>query len=235
MDLPPTIAPPPEMEAVGLALDKLIFEALEKDKAKRAEAGDEELQPLRAFLLLDASCDALIPFYAENFKEEARCLFDGSAFEDLGEVAPWLIEVERYGEAWDWYVENGWGRNWGVFLLTRLPMANVKRHLKKFLKIEDENGEVMFFKFYRPEHMRTYLPIFDDDQRESFLRGIDGIMTETEDGSAAIVHRVGQGARLDSVTVDLVKLGTPLLPQPPTEQEINAYIDEMLAEADQKG
>ncbi|MEM6594851.1 MAG: DUF4123 domain-containing protein [Pseudomonadota bacterium] len=231
MDLPPSIAPPPEVEAAMLALDQLVFEALEKDAEKRAAKPEEAPDPLRAYLLVDASCDPLIPHFAGSFNEEVRCLFDGQAFEDLAEVAPWLISLERFGDAWDWYVENGWGNNWGIVILTRLPLAKLKSHFKKFIKAEDEDGETYFFKFYRPEHLNTYLPIFDDDQRQRFLRGIDGILTEVDDGASALVHRVGKDAKLDSVSVDLVTMGTPLLTTGPTDEEIDAYVQEVLGDA----
>ena len=114
-------------------------------------------------------------------------------------------------------------------ILSRLPMAKLKSHFKKSIKVEDEDGEIYFFKFYRPEHLQTYLPVFDEDQRGKFLRGIEGIMIEADDGAAALVHRVGKDGALDSVSVDLVTMGTPLLAQPPTEEEIEAFIEEALA------
>ncbi|MEM1373655.1 MAG: DUF4123 domain-containing protein [Pseudomonadota bacterium] len=234
MDLPETIAPPPEKEAALLALDQLVFEALEKDAARQAENPDGPKDPLRAYLLVDASCDPLIPIHADGFNEETRCLFDGQAFEDLAAVAPWLISLERYGGAWNWYMDEGWGSGWGIVVLSRLPLAKLKSHFKKFIKAEDESGEVYFFKFYRPEHLNTYLPVFDADQRARFLRGIDGILTETLEGAEALVHRVGPDASLVSVAVDLVTMGTPLIPQPPSDDEVNAYMAEMLAKAEQE-
>lgn len=234
MDLPDTIAPPPEKEAALLALDQLVFEALEKDAARQAENPDGPKDPLQAYLLVDASCDPLIPIHADSFNEETRCLFDGKAFEDLAEVAPWLISLQRYGGAWDWFVDEGWGNNWGIVVLSRLPLPKLKSHFKKFIKAEDENGEVYFFKFYRPEHLNTYLPVFDADQRARFLRGIDGVLTEIDGGAGALVQRVAPDATLDSVTVDLVTMGTPLLPQPPSEEEVEAYVAEMIAQAEQE-
>ncbi|MEL6690898.1 MAG: DUF4123 domain-containing protein [Pseudomonadota bacterium] len=228
MDLPPSIAPPPEKEATLLALDQLVFEALEKDAARRAESPDKDKGPLMAYLLVDASCDPLIPAHADSFNEESRCLFDGQAFEELAEVAPWLISLERNGQAWDWFMDEAWGNNWGIVILSRLPMAKLKSHFKKFLKAEDEDGEVYFFKFYRPEHLNTYLPVFDDDQRQRFLKGIDGILTEAGDGLTALVQRVGKDAKLETVSVDLVTMGEPLIPKAPTDEEVAAYVNQAL-------
>ncbi|MCH2076207.1 MAG: DUF4123 domain-containing protein [Rhodobacteraceae bacterium] len=228
MDLPPSIAPPPEKEAMLLALDQLVFEALEKDAVRRAENPGGDKGPLMAYLLVDASCDPLITMHADSFNEQSRCLFDGQAFEDLAEVALWLISLERNGQAWDWFMDEGWSNNWGIVILSRLPLAKLKSHFKKFIEAEDEDGEVCFFKFYRPEHLNTYLPVFDDEQRAHFLKGIDGILTEVGDGLTALVHRLGKDAQLETVSVDLVTMGEPLIAKAPTDEEVEAYVNQVL-------
>ncbi|MFY0648669.1 DUF4123 domain-containing protein [Sulfitobacter geojensis] len=221
MDLPEFISPPPEKEAVELALDALIFDPLEADEAKRADAKDEETAPLKAYLLLDASINPDIPVCAEAFSEPARCLFDGAAFEDLSDVGPWLVELRRYGDAWDWFVEDGYGENWGIVIHSRLPLMRLKTQMKKFIKIEDEDGMSYFFKYYRPQHLNTYLPTFDETQRSSFLRGITAIFAETHGDHRLLQrHKLRPDGSLQSRHVDLIETGMPLRIQPPSEEDV---------------
>lgn len=225
MSLPEFLSPPPEKEAIDLALDALVFDPVQADEDARTKATDTETPPMRAFLLLDASINPDIPICAEAFPDPSRCLFDGAAFEELAEVGPWLIEIKRYGDAWDWYVSDGWGNNWGIIIHTRLTMAKLKTHLKKFIKVEDEDGETYFFKYYRPEHLNTYLPAFDADQQARFMKGIDAFSAEkhTEPGTMLQYALDANGALLTSIH-DLVDTGMPLRIQPPSEEDVAAIL-----------
>ena len=145
-----------------------------------ADAGEA-----RPILLLDAAADPSIHVYLDAFPEAARCLFDGPTGEELAEVGPWIAEPTRFGDLWDWFLEEGWGRDWGVILSSALPAPRIKQHLKKFLRIEREDGEVSFFKFYRPQHLAAYLPVFDEGQTARFMHGIDVWIFEEDGGRAA--------------------------------------------------
>lgn len=138
----------------------------------------------RPFLLLDAAADPAISVYLDAFPEPARCLFDGAVADDLAEVGPWLAEPTRHGDLWDWFLAEGWGRNWGVIARSTLPAPRLKQHLKKFLRVERENGERNYFKFYRPQHLAAYLPGFDGIQTAQFMRGIDAWIVEADGGRA---------------------------------------------------
>ena len=159
---------------------------------------------VRPYLLLDAAADPSIHVHLGAFPEPARCLFDGETGEALCDVGPWLAEPARHGDLWDWFLQEGWGNDWGVVVQTAMPMARLKRHLKKFLRVERSDGEPMFFKFYRPAHLATYLPIFDDDQRTAFMKDVEAWIVETKEGAgAARFVAVEGGATLSSEIVEL--------------------------------
>ncbi|KIN75113.1 FHA domain-containing protein [Sulfitobacter noctilucae] len=227
MDLPEFISPPPEKEAVELALDALVFNPVAQDEAARTKAKDEETAPLKAYLLLDASINPDIAICVEAFSEKARCLFDGAAFEELSEVGPWLVELRRYGDAWDWFVEDGYGNNWGIVIHSRLPLMRLKTQMKKFIKIEDEDGETYFFKYYRPQHLNAYLPAFDAGQRASFMRGIESIYAETHGDSGTLQHYTSSPEGQIMVQQhDLIEVGMPLRIQPPSENAVATLLEQ---------
>ncbi|WP_227271935.1 DUF4123 domain-containing protein [Roseobacter weihaiensis] len=143
-------------------------------------------EPVRSYLLLDAAAAPEIATYAEAFPEPAQCLFDGAAFDDLAEVAPWLIQVESFGDALDWYLDKGWGQNWGVFVQTALPLARLKTRLKSHLFVSSEPQGKMFFKFYRPRTLRDYLPAFEADQLKNFFFKLEAYVIEGTEVNDAI-------------------------------------------------
>ena len=218
MELPEFLSPPPEKEALELALDAVVFDPIEADEKARAKKPEQA--PLQAYLLLDAACSPDIAICAEAFSEPARCLFDGQAFEDMGDVGPWLIELRRYGDAWDWFVEDGYGQNWGVVIHSRLPMAKLKTHLKKFLKVEADDGEAYFFKYYRPEHFNTYIPVLDAEQRARFMQAIDTVFAETTGAPETLLcHDRGRDGGMITKPKDLQALGMPLRIQPASAED----------------
>lgn len=210
-ELPTTLTGTPDREALALGLEQIVFGPLEEDERQR-QASDTTIPPLRAFALLDASQSPDIPICLEGFSDPARCLFDGAAYEDMAEVAPWLVELTRYSDAWDWFVEEGYGQNWGILIHSRLELPRLKTHLKKFLKIEDEDGERYFFKYYRPEHFNRYAPGFDDAQRAAFWRGIEAVCAESKGDVATLLrHGLGAESRHDSRPLDVMEAGRSLL------------------------
>ncbi|MBM7069279.1 DUF4123 domain-containing protein [Actibacterium sp. 188UL27-1] len=221
MDLPEFLSPPLEQEARDLGIESVLFDPIDDDADQRAE--DEA--PLRAYALLDASQSAEIPVCLEAFSDPAICLFDGRAKEDLEDVAPWLVELTRHCDAFDWFLADGYGNNWGITIHSRLPLNRLKTQLKKFIKVEDETGELYFFKYYRPEHLNTYLPVFDADQLSRFMRGIEAVFAEdTDDPSRLIRHSQTKRGRYNEDAIDLMKRGEPLVIQPPSDDDVAAII-----------
>lgn len=209
-ELPATLTGSPDQEALALGLEQIVFAPLDEDERQR-QASDTTSPPLRAFALLDASQSPDIPIFLEGFSDPARGLFDGAAYDDMAEVAPWLVELTRYSNAWDWFVEEGYGRNWGILIHSRLELPRLKTHLKKFLKIEDEDGERYFFKYYRPEHFNRYAPGFDDAQRASFWRGIEAVHAESkEDATMLLRHGLNTGGQHESGALNVMEAGRAL-------------------------
>ena len=176
----------------------------------QAMFGPCDAQPdLRCYLLLDAAASSDIPVCLAGFGADARCLFDGSTRDDLEDVAPWLVETRRHQPVAAWYAGEGHGQNWGIIIHSTLEPARLKTRLKRFLRVEDEAGEELFFKFYRPRNLNAILPDFDDDQRASFFHGIDAILAEDRGNPDGLRRHLPDGPT-EGEPVDLVALGRTL-------------------------
>lgn len=212
--LPDTLTPDPRIEAIELALELAAFALPEEQQA----SGETDI--VATFLLLDAAADPDIPVVLGAFDEPSRCLFDGKTFEDLGDVGPWLSQPRRYGPVWDWFVEDLWGRNIGVMVQSALPLLKLKTRLKTFLRVEDEEGEAYFFKYFRPRHLLDYVPAFTNAQRLSFFRDIRAFLTEDPDEEGILVEfQIDQDGALITYRHDLAVIGEPLIIQPPSPED----------------
>jgi len=175
--LPPDLRPPEAEQVRFLGLSEAVFGPVRADAESRAEG----TEPLRAYLLLDASADDDISVMLNGFSNPALCLFDGETGEDLEAVAPWLVELYAPEDSvWGWFVAEGFGNDWGIVIHSRLAPRRLKTQLKKFIMIEDEDGNAFYFKFYRPSTLNGFLPVFTPEQRISFACGIERFLAEVE-------------------------------------------------------
>lgn len=215
----------PDQDALTEGLAEVFFSPVEPYEFAR---DPDQPPPLRAYALIDASQSPDIAVLLEAFDSPARCLFDGDVGEDLAEVAPWLVELTRFDDAWDWFVADGYGKNWGILLHSRLELPRLKTQLKRFLKITDEKGETFFFKYYRPRHLNAYLPVFDDVQMASFMKGIETLFTEGDkDANTLLQYRLKPQGGLALTTHDLRRVGEPLMPRVPSEEDAALYLHAM--------
>lgn len=218
-------APSPDREALVEGLANVFFSPVEPYEFAR---DPDQPPPLRAYALIDASQSPDIAICLEAFNAPARCLFDADVGEDLAEVAPWLVELTRFDDAWDWFVENGYGKNWGILIHSRLELARLKTQLKRFLKITDEKGDSFFFKYYRPMHLNAYLPVFDGMQMASFMKGIEAIFAESDkDANKLLQYQVTPQGGLETLLNDLRRVGEPLMPRVPSEEDAALYLQAM--------
>ncbi len=200
-ELPPIFQGDAKAEAREAGLAEALFTPCENDPE------------LRCYLLLDAAASSDIPVCLAGFDAPARCLFDGQTRDELEDVAPWLVQISRHQAVTSWYAEEGHGRDWGIVIHSRLELARLKTRLKRFLRVQDESGQELFFKFYRPRNLNAILPEFEPDQRASFFSGIEAILAEDR-GNPDLLHRhLPDGSRAPEA-VDLVRLGQRLAKRP---------------------
>lgn len=138
-----------------------------------------ENQPL--FAVLDAARESRVLKLLRKSKQPYESLYEGPEGRDLAEVAPYLVSLADGPELLEQLVQVGWGRSWGIFLTSRLPFKETRRHLRKFLKVLDEtSGQQLYFRYYDPRVLRTFLPTCEAGQRAEFIGPLEGFFLEGE-------------------------------------------------------
>ncbi len=148
-----------------------------------------ELRRRNVFALLDAARDPLIYPTLESAGEQFRCLYNGKSAVTLQRQAPYLIRPNPEGSLLRFLARFGWAKSWGVYLVSERPMAELRKHLRRFLMVEDPQGRNVYFRYYDPRVLRLFLPTFLPDELRDFFGPIKAYLVEAENGAALLEFR----------------------------------------------
>ena len=177
-------SPPPARPARDAASSARAAEALAALSAQRGLFG-----------IVDAARSARARVLLRESIDEGESLYEGVQGQALADVAPYLLRFEPGSRLLRALVEEGWGDAWGIFLVTRMPMKDLRRHLRHFLLVENEtNGERMYFRFYDPRTLRDFLPMATPRQESELYGDVRAFLME---GPADEVLRFERKRRSD--------------------------------------
>jgi hypothetical protein len=128
-----------------------------------------------------------------EFNLSISCLYKGRSEENLADYAPYLIEITDEPIALEWILKKSNNDHWGIFISTKLKFEKLYRHLRKFLIVQDENDEELYFRFYDPRVLRMFIPTCDRAQLSEFFGEIDYFITQDEDPDFALKFSLVQG------------------------------------------
>jgi hypothetical protein len=118
-----------------------------------------------------------------------RCLFSGALGKELTEAAPYLVQLKRGAEGTRSLLRLGWGQSWGIYLTSAADIEQLRRHLRRFLRVEDERGKRLFFRYYDPRVFRTYLPTCDEGELATIFGPVTRFMAEAPTPGQMLVYR----------------------------------------------
>lgn len=130
--------------------------------------------PMRTYAILDASKAAGLPELLETSGLEYRCLFKGDAYDELKDVAPWIVRLEEDGDftrrlfTGPAGVNGLWDKEPGLYIRSRATLDELWRHFRKFTRVQDEGGKWFYQRFWEPHALPAYTehganPFLHDD------------------------------------------------------------------------
>jgi hypothetical protein len=144
--------------------------------------------------ILDAARDPGIYRALLDSRLEFRCLYAGKLPRELEMNAPQLVELSPTSRLMERWLDEGWGQAWGVLLRIDDP-SNLRHHLRKFLKVRDEQGRSLLFRYYDPRVLRVYLPTCTAAELAQLFGPVEAWVLETPDGTSLAEYRFN-GERL---------------------------------------
>ncbi|MBO1319678.1 DUF4123 domain-containing protein [Acanthopleuribacter pedis] len=79
-----------------------------------------------------------------------RCLYRGHLSETVQEIAPYLVLLQSGRTTTEWIIEEGIPNHWASFFASVHDIDFLQRHFRKFLTVQREDGQKLYFRFYDP-------------------------------------------------------------------------------------
>ncbi|WP_437318566.1 DUF4123 domain-containing protein [Sorangium sp. So ce385] len=133
-------------------------------------------EPLYA--MLDAARDPAVLKLVNDSKERSRSLYDGRRGEQLAEVAPYLVRLSAGSTLFERLVWKGWGQSWGVFIACAAPFDDLRRHLRRFLVVQTEDRQALYFRFYDPRVLAPFLDTATNEERSALFGPVSAFLME---------------------------------------------------------
>ncbi len=188
--IPPPDGDDPEDDDLLTEDERWLATERRAEEQKRREAARAALAKLRdegakapLFAILDAARDDRILELLRQSVEPHQSLYEGIQGEPLATVAPYLVGPFRKDSVLlDRLVMEGWGKRWGIYVTSREPFKEVRRHFRRFLMVEvEETGEPLYFRFYDPWVLKTFWPATSSQQVADLAKPLGGVFAEGEE------------------------------------------------------
>jgi Domain of unknown function (DUF4123) len=142
------------------------------------------------FGLMDAAQDPEILALIQEGGCPFESLYQGESAVVMASVAPYLVQLDPEKGLLQQLVLKGWGKNWGIYLRSCLPLAKVRRHFRHFTMVELPDGQQVYFRFYDPRVFRVFMPTCNASENSTIFEGIESIFAEGTDGNTMNIYRL---------------------------------------------
>lgn len=156
----------------------------------------------KVFAVLDGAVTPEVVKHIYALQPEHVCLYAGELAPDMQEVAPYLVQLDPNAEFTIWLIEEGWGKNFGIYAQTQRDLHEMRKHFRSLLTVYDPQHEPLLFRYYDPRVLRLFLPTCEKHELATMFGAIDSFLLEAEDASKLLSFSRVDGA-LKSVENDL--------------------------------
>lgn len=147
----------------------------------------DTLKSQQVYWVLDGARDPDIVGLLRAGGLEYTCLFSGDLHPRLQAAAPYLVHLSAGSATTNRLLRRGWGNAWGILTITdaELTLNQLRLHLKKFLRVQTEEGTVLAFRYYDPRVLNIYLPTCTDEEFRTILGPMTRLVAEVDGGATA--------------------------------------------------
>ncbi len=139
---------------------------------------DFALRGTEVYAVLDGARDRRIHDMVRASDHAWCCLYGGTLPAELLEVAPYLVHTEPHTAFTRELIAAGWGRAWGIWMISAAPFDDLRSHLRRFLRVQDEAGRRRLFRYYDPVVLAGFLPTCTTAQLAELFGPIDAFLVE---------------------------------------------------------
>jgi len=132
------------------------------------------------YAVLDCARDPRMRRWACDSSGPRWCLFRGQLDPELEDAAPHLLKLIPGQPYVDQFFLRGWGRAWGFVFSSPAPSKELRRHLRRFLRVRTQRGDILLFRYYDPRVLRVYLPTCTPKEIATFFGPITAMAVESK-------------------------------------------------------
>lgn len=138
--------------------------------------------------IMDAAREPMILTYLNKHGEQCQSLYEGEPGEALAPFGPWLVRLPGHSALLSELIGQGWGNSWGIYLASSLPFAEVRKHFRRFLRVKIPDGRQVYFRYYDPRVLRTYLASSMPHEQKEFFGSIQRFVLEMPEGEGILEY-----------------------------------------------
>lgn len=156
---------------------------------------DGDPRAMQTYAILDAAKVTNLPELLERSGLEHRCLFKGTAYNELKNVAPWIVRLEdenaftrhlftRSDASW-----HLWDTEPGICLRSQCTFDELWHRFRKFTRVQNENGAWFYWRFWDGDTLQAFasVPAANAPWIGSLL-GCSLFISLSKDGQAALIR-----------------------------------------------
>jgi len=164
----------------------------------------DRLHTPQVYAILDCARDGQIEPAVRSSKLETLCLFGGDLSSRLQAAAPQLVHLTPSASLTQNLLGKHWTDSWGIFVIVdpELTIQQLRRHFRKFLRVQDEKGNRLAFRFYDPRVLHVYLPTCTRMELEFLFGNINRYVMANQEGDKLLEHSMSlAGMRSKSLSL----------------------------------
>lgn len=161
----------PSLQERTIALKGDVFTAVNRHLFE--EWGDYSV-----YALLDGASVPGLPELLDGSGLPYACLYSGDLVEELARAAPYIVCLRTHHSLTQRILAQGWGQHWGIFVASSADLFTLRKHFRRFLKVLSPEGKRLYFRFYDPRVLRTYLPTCQPEELAEFFGPCEAMAME---------------------------------------------------------
>jgi len=140
-------------------------------------------EKINTYAIVDSAVNEEILRYINRRGVERKILYrDRVDRRDLSRKAPYLVELHKDNVDTHKLLKEGYGHNWGCFVLSYFSIKELSRHFTNYTKIYSEVHEQnIYMRFYDPRTINKYLNILNKEESLEFFSKISTLYVEKVD------------------------------------------------------
>lgn len=136
------------------------------------------------YAILDCARDPRVHPWIHRRALDFTSLYRGPVAPVLDRNAPYLVHLYRTSKWTRELFDLSWGKSWGIYLRTTQPMEKLRLHFRRMLRVKNERGGKMLFRFYDPRVLRVFLPTCEPPELKFVIGNAGTFFVESEDAAA---------------------------------------------------